>query len=111
MNKTRFRKCDTEKYRRRRKKDRIAHLKKIERLSRLSRENAERHRIAWQQREVYLANKREYRQQAQALVNVLARHLYKLSPEHAAKARFRDFFQMVRLFDKSGRISDILDRI
>jgi len=95
----RFRKCDTKVYRRRRIRERDAHAERVKR-QRLA--DIEQARIRKANQERYLATKREYEKQEQALVDVLARRLYQLSPEHAAQARTRETFRMlkavVRLF-------------
>lgn len=88
----RLRKCDTSKYRHRRKREQVAH---IERVKRRRREDMERARSRQDLEDRYLAVKREYHRQEQALVNVLARRLYQLSPEHAALARAREAIQVI----------------
>lgn len=82
----RFRKCDTTKYRRRRQREKIAH---VEHVRRRQLEEAERARRRRRDEEVYLAIKQEYHRQDQALVDVLARILYKRSPKHAMEARMK----------------------
>jgi hypothetical protein len=77
------RKCDTAKYRRRRIKEKTAHVEHTKR-----RQESEA-MLARQRREEYAryqAAKHEYEYWEQRLVNVLARRLYQVSPEHAAAA-------------------------
>ena len=93
----RFRKCDTAKYRRRRKKDHVAHAKH---LKRRHQGNIERARLARWTYERAEALRLEYRKQEQALVNVLAARLYQLSPEHAAAARVREVFRIGEVISK-----------
>jgi Lon protease-like protein len=94
----RFRKCDTTKYRRRRKKEKIAHGFRVERRRR---EEMERHARIRRDNEQFERIRREYKEQEQALVDVLAARLYQLSPEHAEEARrraaFNRFMEIARL--------------
>ena len=93
--KKRPRKCDTEKYRRRRKAQLVSHAIHVKRRQA---EEIKRHRIFRAQRERYEAEQRERRKQGQALVDILATRLYRLSPYHASKARFRQVLQIADLF-------------
>ena len=93
--KKRPRKCDTGKYRRRRKAQLVSHAIHVKRRQA---EEIKRHRIFRAQRERYEAEQRERRKQGQALVDILANRLYRLSPYHASKARFRQVLQIAELF-------------
>lgn len=86
------RKCDTAKYKRRRRKEAEAH--KI-RVARRQREEAETHRILRERHERYEREQRELRVARRRLVQVLANRLYKLSPEHASRARVRELFMVM----------------
>ncbi|GAI07468.1 unnamed protein product [marine sediment metagenome] len=93
----RFRKCDTTKYRRHREREKVAHTEHVERRRK---EEMIQARLAREELDRYLKVRNDYRRQEQALVNVLARRLYQLSPEHAADARFREFLQMTKFIAK-----------
>ena len=81
-----FRKCNTTKYRRRREKEKIAH---VERVERRRQEDIAYSKQRQRELDQYLALKRDFYKQEQALVNVLAWRLYQLSPEYAEHARAR----------------------
>jgi len=93
--KKKHRKCDTTRYNRRRKAEKVAH---IIRVKRRQVEEAELHRRIRAQQERYHAEQKERRIQGKALVDILANRLYRLSPYHAGQARLRQILQIAELF-------------
>ena len=94
------RKCDSAKYKRRRTRERVGHLERM-RIHKINEQFRARQRIESLDR--LLAVKREKHKAQQALVNVLARRLYTLSPEHAAEARVKNVFEIFRVFAGMNR--------
>ena len=86
------RKCDTVKYRRRRKKERQSHAEREKRRQVLDRERMIVLRMVRERQEKEL---RELKHERKRLVQVLANHLYLISPPHAAEARVRQLFQIM----------------
>lgn len=93
------RKCDTAKYRRRREKEKTAHVERKARQKRIDAADHQRWEKIRLERERVM---KEWHEQEQLLVNILAKRLYQLSPEHAraahAKATLRTWYQIGRIF-------------
>lgn len=104
----RHRKCDTTKYKNRRKREKVGHQR---RMRVAEAQNRIRRGIIADAREAAERAEMERRRCGEALVNVLTRRLYALSPEHASEARVRQLFQIFKVFSRDPDMKEVFDAI
>lgn len=97
---SKYRKCDTTKYKKRRVKEKVAHAKRVERRKQ---EEVARGRILYEQRERIRREREQKRPLVQTMVNLLARDVCERDNRYYGALEVRELLMISSIFHANPR--------